>query len=94
MIWNDKTYTLSQGEWYNNKKYGYGVTTFKDGAKEDGKYKNNILISSSHRSKLMVLQKSKIRDRIDTAMVAAQRAAQLAMQKADIAVSRCDGYLA
>ena len=36
----------------------------------------------------MVLHKSKIRDRIDTAVAAAQRAAQLAMQKADIAVSR------
>jgi len=77
-----------QGEWYNNKKYGYGATTFKDGSKEEGKYKNNILISSNYKSKLMVLQKSKIRDRIDAAVLSAQRASQLANQKADIAVSR------
>jgi len=83
-----QVYHLIQGEWYNNKKYGYGTTTFKDGRKEEGKYKNNVLISSGHRNRLMVLQKSKMRDRVDTATIAAQRAAQLAMQKADIAVSR------
>lgn len=77
-----------EGEWYNNKKYGYGVTTFKDGSKEEGKYKNNVLISSGKKSKLFLIRSSKLRDRVDNAVAAAQRAAQIAHQKADIAISR------
>ncbi|XP_074645047.1 LOW QUALITY PROTEIN: junctophilin-1-like [Tubulanus polymorphus] len=77
-----------EGEWYNNKKYGYGVTSFKDGAKEEGKYKNNILISSGKKNKLFLIRSSKLRERIDNAVANAQRAAQIAIQKADIAISR------
>ena len=78
-----------QGEWYNNKKYGYGVTTFRDGTKEEGKYKNNVLVSSGNKSKILyALRSSKLRERIDSAVAAAQRASQIARQKADIAVSR------
>lgn len=77
-----------EGEWYNNKKYGYGVTTFKDGTKEEGKYKNNTLISSGKKSKLFLIRSSKLRERVDNAVAAAQRAAQIAQQKADIAMSR------
>lgn len=77
-----------EGEWYNNKKFGYGVTTFKDGTKEEGKYKNNVLISSGKKTKLFLIRSSKLKERVENAVVAAQRAAQIALQKADIAISR------
>lgn len=77
-----------EGEWYNNKKYGYGVTIFKDGQREEGKYKNNQLVTSVKKKHLFVLRSSKIRERIDSAVQAANRAQQIAMQKADIAISR------
>ncbi|BFZ19616.1 hypothetical protein BsWGS_22655 [Bradybaena similaris] len=77
-----------QGEWYNNRKYGYGLTTFKDGSKEEGKYKNNVLISSGKKNKLFLIRTSKLRERVDSAVLSAQRAAQIALQKADIAITR------
>ena len=77
-----------EGDWYNNKKHGYGVTTHKDGSKEEGKWKNNVLISSGKKSKLFLIRSSKLRERVDNAVTAAQRAAQIALQKADIANSR------
>uniref|UniRef100_A0A8C6TF31 MORN repeat-containing protein n=1 Tax=Neogobius melanostomus TaxID=47308 RepID=A0A8C6TF31_9GOBI len=33
------------GEWVANKRHGYGCTTFPDGTKEEGKYKQNVLVS-------------------------------------------------
>ncbi|XP_059138498.1 LOW QUALITY PROTEIN: junctophilin-3-like [Physella acuta] len=77
-----------EGEWYNNRKYGYGVTTFKDGAREEGKYKNNVLISSGKKNKLFLIRTSKLRERVDNAVLSAQRAGQIALQKADIAITR------
>ncbi|KAK6616892.1 hypothetical protein RUM43_014862 [Polyplax serrata] len=77
-----------EGEWFNNKKYGYGVTTFKDGTKEEGKYKNNVLITSQKKKHLFLIRSAKFRERIDAAVYAAQRASKLALQKADIAISR------
>ena len=77
-----------EGEWFNNKKYGYGVTTFKDGVKEEGKYKNNVLITSQKKKHLFLIRSAKFRERIDAAVYAAQRASKLALQKADIAISR------
>ena len=77
-----------EGEWFNNKKYGYGVTTFKEGTKEEGKYKNNVLISSGKKTKLFLIRTSKLRERIDNAVLSAQRGAQIALQKADIAITR------
>lgn len=77
-----------EGEWFNNKKYGYGVTTFKDGSKEEGKYKNNVLITSQKKKHLFLIRSAKFRERIDAAVYAAQRASKLALQKADIAISR------
>ncbi|CAH1780099.1 unnamed protein product [Owenia fusiformis] len=77
-----------EGEWFNNKKHGYGVTSFKDGTREEGKYKNNVLISSGKKTKLILIRSNKLRERVDSSVMAAQRAAQIAMQKADIAVSR------
>ncbi len=77
-----------EGEWFNNKKFGYGVTTLKDGTKEEGKYKNNILVTSQRKKHLLFVRSSKLRERIDEAVSAANRAAQIALQKADIAISR------
>lgn len=77
-----------EGEWYNNKKYGYGVTTFRDGNREEGKYKNNQLVTSIKKKHLFVIRSTKTRERIDSAVQAASRAQQIALQKADIAISR------
>lgn len=77
-----------EGEWFNNKKYGYGVTTFKDGSKEEGKYKNNVLVTSQRKKNLLFVRTSKLRERIDNAVGSSGRATQIALQKADIAISR------
>lgn len=77
-----------EGEWYGNKKYGYGVTTFSNGEKEEGKYKNNVLIASQKKKHLFLMRSAKFRERIDAAVNAAQRASKIALQKADIAISR------
>ncbi|CAK1549983.1 unnamed protein product [Leptosia nina] len=77
-----------EGEWYSNRKYGYGVTTFRDGTREEGKYKNNVLITSQKRKHMFLMRSAKFRERIDSAVNAAQRASKIALQKADIAISR------
>merc|ERR1719222_419946 len=77
-----------EGEWFNNRKYGYGVTTIKDGSREEGKYRNNILITSNKKKHLFLIRSAKFRERIDSAVNAAQRASKIALQKADIAISR------
>ncbi|XP_036342855.1 uncharacterized protein LOC118752117, partial [Rhagoletis pomonella] len=77
-----------EGEWYNNKKHGYGVTTFRDGSFEEGKYKNNILITSQKKKHLFLARSRKFRDRITIAVNSAQRALKMAMQRSDIAISR------
>ena len=79
-----------EGEWFNNRKYGYGVTTFKDGSREEGKYKNNILITSNKKKHLFLIRSAKFRERIDSAVSASQRASKIALQKADIAISRLE----
>jgi len=77
-----------EGEWFNNRKYGYGVTTFRDGTKEEGKYKNNVLVTSNQKRQLFLIRSAKFRERIDSALNAASRASKIALQKADIAISR------
>ncbi|XP_053612936.1 junctophilin-1 isoform X1 [Plodia interpunctella] len=77
-----------EGEWFANRKYGYGVTTFRDGTREEGKYKNNVLITSQKRKHMFLMRSAKFRERVDSAVNAAQRASKIAMQKADIAISR------
>ena len=77
-----------EGEWYGNKKYGYGVTTFPDGTREEGKYKNNQLVTNIRKKHLFMMRSSKLRERIESAVLAAARAQQIALQKSDIAASR------
>lgn len=76
-----------EGEWFGNKRHGYGCTTFPDGTKEEGKYKQNVLVSGK-RKNLIPLRTSKIREKVDRAMEAAEKAADIAKQKAEIALSR------
>ncbi|EJD76031.1 junctophilin [Loa loa] len=77
-----------EGEWFNNRKCGYGITTFKDGRKEEGKYKNNVLVCSNRKKGLLFVRSSRLKERVGNAVEAANRAATIAQQKADIAVSR------
>ena len=87
-----------EGEWLDNCKCGYGVTTFGGGPdhtggwREEGKYKNNILLSPSKKL-LLPLRASKVREKIDAAVAAAVRASQIATQKSDIANSRSSAAL-
>uniref|UniRef100_G1RLB8 Junctophilin n=1 Tax=Nomascus leucogenys TaxID=61853 RepID=G1RLB8_NOMLE len=76
-----------EGEWASNRRHGYGCMTFPDGTKEEGKYKQNILVSGK-RKNLIPLRASKIREKVDRAVEAAERAATIAKQKAEIAASR------
>uniref|UniRef100_A0A8R1Y0J1 Junctophilin n=1 Tax=Onchocerca volvulus TaxID=6282 RepID=A0A8R1Y0J1_ONCVO len=77
-----------EGEWFNNRKCGYGITTFSDGRREEGKYKNNVLICSNRKKGLLFVRSSRLKERVGNAVEAANRAATIAQQKADIAVSR------
>lgn len=77
-----------EGEWHNNKKHGYGVTTFRDGTREEGKYKCNVLITSQKKRHVFLIRSAKFRERIEAAVSSAQRASKYALQKADIAISR------
>ncbi|KAM7413966.1 hypothetical protein PAMA_018993 [Pampus argenteus] len=79
-----------EGEWLSNKRHGYGCTTFPDGTKEEGKYKQNILVSGK-RKNLIPLRASKIREKVDRAVEGAQKAADIARQKAEITLSRYHG---
>lgn len=77
-----------EGEWFNNKKFGYGLTTYKSGIEEYGKYKNNNLLQSGGKKHLFILRSGKFKERVQQAVSAAHRASQIALQKADIAISR------
>ncbi|XP_076989361.1 junctophilin-3 [Tamandua tetradactyla] len=76
-----------EGEWAANRRHGYGCMTFPDGTEEEGKYKQNVLVSGK-RKNLIPLRASKIREKVDRAVEAAERAATIAKQKAEIAASR------
>lgn len=64
----------------------------QDGSKEEGKYKNNILITSNKKKHVFLIRSAKFRERIEAAVAAAQRAAKIAMQKEDIAISRQEPF--
>ncbi|TFK07771.1 nicotinamide phosphoribosyltransferase [Platysternon megacephalum] len=76
-----------EGEWLDNVRHGYGCTTLPDGKKEEGKYRQNVLIKGM-KKRVIPLKSSKIRQKVDRSMEGAQRAAAIARQKAEIAVSR------
>ncbi|XP_043914356.1 junctophilin-3-like [Protopterus annectens] len=76
-----------EGEWLNNKRHGYGRTTFPDGRKEEGKYKLNVMVSGKVKN-LIPLRRSKIKEKVDQAVEAAQRAVVIARQKEETTISR------
>ena len=57
-------------------------------SREEGKYKNNVLVTSNQKRHLFLIRSAKFRERIESAINAAQRASKIALQKADIAISR------
>lgn len=78
-----------EGEWYNNKKNGYGVTSFRDGTKEEGKYRNNVLVADKRKTtRLFMIRSSKVREKVEIALNNANKAANTAQQKAEIAMAR------
>ncbi|KAG7478350.1 hypothetical protein MATL_G00079480 [Megalops atlanticus] len=76
-----------EGEWLDNQRHGYGCTTFPEGRKEEGKYRNNLLVKVI-KKKVLQLRGNKIRQKVDHSVEGALRAAAIAKQKAEIAVSR------
>lgn len=64
------------------------MTTFRDGTREEGKYKCNVLITSQKKRHVFLIRSAKFRERIEAAVSSAQRASKYALQKADIAISR------
>ncbi|GCB70710.1 hypothetical protein scyTo_0001352 [Scyliorhinus torazame] len=76
-----------EGEWHDNVRHGYGCTTFPDGHKEEGKYKNNVLVKGKKKH-LIPLRTNKLREKVERSMEGAQRAAAIARQKSEIALSR------
>ncbi|XP_029467809.1 junctophilin-2 [Rhinatrema bivittatum] len=76
-----------EGEWLDNIRNGYGCTTFPDGRKEEGKYRNNVFIKGM-KKRVIPLKSAKIRQKVDRSVEGAQRAAAIARQKSEIAVSR------
>lgn len=56
--------------------------------KEEGRYKNNVLVSSTQRKALLFVRNSRMREKIEASVEAATRASSIALQKADIATSR------
>ncbi|ESN95376.1 hypothetical protein HELRODRAFT_86828 [Helobdella robusta] len=84
--------TKYEGEWLANRRNGYGVTYYPDGKKEGGQYKDDIFLSDSHNKKwlngLILARKKRDKEKLASSVAAAQKAAQIASQKSDIANSR------
>ncbi|KAG9353017.1 hypothetical protein JZ751_017593, partial [Albula glossodonta] len=75
-----------EGEWLDNQRHGYGRTTFAEGGKEEGKYRHNTLVKAA-KKKMLQLRGNKIRQKVEHSVEGALRAAAIAKQKAEIAVS-------
>ena len=76
---------------YNDKRTGYGTTTYPEGRPEEqGKYKDNVLTVDLKKDsrKLFMLRTSKVKDRVNYALALAQKAAETAALKADVAAAR------
>ncbi|XP_049635152.1 junctophilin-2 [Suncus etruscus] len=76
-----------EGEWLDNLRHGYGCTTLPDGRREEGKYRHNALVKGTKR-RVLQLKSTKVRQKVEHSVEGAQRAAAIARQKAEIAVSR------
>lgn len=80
--------TCVTGEWLNNKKNGYGVTTLRDGTRLAGKYRRNVLLSSTSDVKPFLMRTNRLREQVENATKEAEHAAKLAKDRAQIAQSR------
>jgi len=83
---------------YNDQRYGYGMMAFQDGRTlERGKYKDNVIVKTdlgvSGTRKLFDFRLSKLKSRVEAALLRARQASELASQKAEIATSRFRGNL-
>uniref|UniRef100_A0A914NNJ0 Uncharacterized protein n=1 Tax=Meloidogyne incognita TaxID=6306 RepID=A0A914NNJ0_MELIC len=78
------------GEWLDNRKHGYGVTFFRDGTKEEGRYKHNVFVSSARRKGVLFPCSTKLRHRVEIYAEHARQAADmdLAAQRVEIVTSR------
>jgi hypothetical protein len=56
--------------------------------KEEGRYKNNVLVCSTRRKGIMFVRSSKLRERIEASVESARRAADMAAQRVEITLSR------
>jgi len=76
---------------YNDKRSGYGSTSYPDDRPDQlGKYKDNELIADVKKDsrRVFMLRLSKLKDRANYALVQAQKAAETAAFKADVAAAR------
>uniref|UniRef100_A0A915LKH3 Uncharacterized protein n=1 Tax=Meloidogyne javanica TaxID=6303 RepID=A0A915LKH3_MELJA len=65
------------GEWLDNRKHGYGVTFFRDGTKEEGRYKHNVFVSSARRKGVLFARSTKLRHRVEIYAEHARQAADM-----------------
>jgi len=79
-----------EGEWLNNRKNGYGLTTLRSGARIEGKYRNNelVMLTTSAASSGLFKSTNKVADRVNFAVLEAERASNNAVQKVEIAMAR------
>jgi len=77
------------GEWLNNQKNGYGVTTLRDGTRLAGRYRRNVLLSSTSDVKPFLMRGGRLREQVENATKEAEHAAKLAKDRAQIAQLRC-----
>uniref|UniRef100_A0A183BK07 Junctophilin n=1 Tax=Globodera pallida TaxID=36090 RepID=A0A183BK07_GLOPA len=82
-----------KGEWKNDSRSGYGICERSDGLKyagwhEEGRYKQNVLITSTRRRGILFVRSSKLRERVELYAEHARRAADMAAQRVEIAMSR------
>ncbi|PIO53056.1 hypothetical protein TELCIR_25626, partial [Teladorsagia circumcincta] len=66
-----------------------------DFSREEGKYKNNVLVVSSRRKGMLFVRSSKLKERVEAAIETANRAASIAQQKVcrRFSVVLCSGLM-
>ncbi|MGH0172850.1 UNVERIFIED_CONTAM: hypothetical protein FKN15_063804 [Acipenser sinensis] len=85
-----------EGAWLGNRRHGYGRTVFPDGRCEEGKYRGNELTlggpADGHGravTRLILLrQRSKVKGKVERAVLEARGAALIARQREELATAR------
>jgi len=75
---------------YNDKRSGFGSTSYSDGRPEEqGRYKNNVLVEEIKKdAPLFAMRFGKLQDFTNYAVAEAEKAAETAALKADVASAR------